>query len=91
MKGQLRQVLRWLFHDGLVCLTFPSDGEIGSEDYLLTGYCDASHAPMRSTKRKGISGAAKQPCRCQHVNVNCSEFRQLSKNFWVYANWFYVL
>ena len=41
----LRQVLRWLFHDGLVCLTFPSDGEIGSEDYLLTGYCDASHAP----------------------------------------------
>ena len=60
----LRQVLRWLFHDGLVCLTFPSDGEIGSEDYLLTGYCDASHAPMRSTKRKGISGAAIIFCNC---------------------------
>ena len=60
----LRQVLRWLFHDGLVCLTFPSDHEIGSEDYLLTGYCDASHAPMRSTKRKGISGAAIVFCNC---------------------------
>ena len=54
----LRQVLRWLFHDGLVCLTCPSDGDKGNGDYLLTGCCDASHAPMRSTKRKGISGAA---------------------------------
>ena len=60
----LRQVLRWLFHDGLVCLTFPSDGEIGNKDYLLTGCCDASHAPMRSTKRKGISGAAIVFCNC---------------------------
>ena len=60
----LRQVLRWMFHDGLVYLTFPSDGEIGSEDNLLTGYCDASHAPMRSTKRKGISGAVIIFCNC---------------------------
>ena len=60
----LRQVLRWLFHDGLVCLTFPSDHEIGNEDYLLIGYCDASHAPMRSTKRKGISGAVIIFCNC---------------------------
>ena len=57
----MRQVLRFLLFDGNWELCFPGstvDG-IDPEGYpsLLKVFCDASHAPMKLTQRKGISGA----------------------------------
>ena len=62
----MRQVLRFLLFDGDQELSFPSPGNLkslfqGSVDVsgepLMVVFCDASHAPMRATQRKGISGA----------------------------------
>ena len=60
----LRQLLRFLFQDGLVCLSFPSETDLGGDDVLLLSFCDASHAPMRLTNRRGISGAVVVLCNC---------------------------
>ena len=66
MKRAMRQVLRFLLFDGDQELSFPSPGnfkilvqgsvEVSGEP-LMVVFCDASHAPMRATQRKGISGA----------------------------------
>ena len=62
----MRQVLRFLLFDGDQELSFPSSANLKSlyqgslelsEDPLMVVFCDASHAPMRATQRKGISGA----------------------------------
>ena len=62
----MRQVLRFLLFDGDQELSFPSPGNVkslfqdsveSSGEPLMVVFCDASHAPMRATQRKGISGA----------------------------------
>ena len=62
----MRQVLRFLLFDGDQELSFPSPGNLKSlfqgsvevsGEPLMVVFCDASHAPMRATQRKGISGA----------------------------------
>ena len=60
----MRQVLRFLLFDGDQELSFPSPGNLKSlfqgsvelsGEPLMVVFCDASHAPMRATQRKGIS------------------------------------
>ena len=56
-KG-IKQLLRFLLLDGEFELSFPgADLERVGKEKLITVFCDASHAPMRLTQRKGISGA----------------------------------
>ena len=57
----MRQTLRFLLFDGDWELCFPAvleSEETGNEtDALIRVFCDASHAPMKLTHRRGISGA----------------------------------
>ena len=58
----MRQVLRFLKLDGEWELSFPgcmieSFDEKDRAPSLLTVFCDASHAPLRMTQRKGVGGA----------------------------------
>ena len=55
--------------DGNVVLRMPSDSEalkmekgVFDVDYHLVGYSDASHAPLRSTGRRGVSGGVLSVC-----------------------------
>ncbi len=65
----LRAVLRFLMSDGNVVLRMPSNSDalkmekgIFDVDYHLVGYSDASHAPLRTTGRRGVSGGALSVC-----------------------------
>ena len=58
----IKVFLRFLMMDGEQELSFPGVDWIDrdretSEPRLLEVFCDASHAPMRTTHRRGISGA----------------------------------
>ena len=59
----LRAVLRFLKSDSCVVLRFPTRSALvehnpGPMKVFLHMFCDASHAPYRFNKRKGISGQA---------------------------------
>ena len=65
----LRAILRFLMSDGNVVLRMPSNSEalkmekgVFDVDYHLVGYSDASHAPLRSTGRRGVSGGVLSVC-----------------------------
>ena len=65
----LRAVLRFLMSDGNVVLRMPSNSEalkmekgVFDVDYHLVGYSDASHAPLRTTGRRGVSGGVLSVC-----------------------------
>ena len=65
----LRAVLRFLMSDGNIVLRMPSNSEalkmekgVFDLDYHLVGYSDASHAPLRSTGRRGVSGGVLSVC-----------------------------
>ena len=65
----LRAVLRFLMSDGNIVLRMPSNSEalkmekgVFDLDYHLVGYSDASHAPLRSTGRRGVSGGGLSVC-----------------------------
>ena len=66
-KG-LRQVLRFLYQDKNVGIQFPSEFDFGGDSLLLLAFCDASHAPMRTTQRRGISGAV---VVCMNCVIKC--------------------
>ena len=53
----MKQVLRFLLLDGEWELIFPGANLENVDLKLITVFCDASHAPMHLTQRKGISGA----------------------------------
>ena len=62
-EAALRAVLRFLKSDSCVVLRFPTRSELvqhesGPLRVFLHMFCDASHAPYRFNKRKGISGQA---------------------------------
>ena len=60
-------------------------------------FCDASHAPMRATQRKGISGAfifvlsslvkgfhvTRRAHHCQAANPRCLPFKRRHRRLWV--------
>ena len=65
----LRAVLRFLMSGGNVVLRMPSNSDalkmekgIFDVDYHLVGYSDASHAPLRTTGRRGVSGGVLSVC-----------------------------
>ena len=65
----LRAILRFLMSDGNIVLRMPSNSEalkmekgVFDLDYHLVGYSDASHAPLRSTGRRGVSGGVISVC-----------------------------
>lgn len=65
----LRMVLRYLMSDSSVVLRMPANSEalkmevgVFDVDYHLVGYSDASHAPLRSTGRRRVSGGVLSVC-----------------------------
>ncbi len=62
-EAALRAVLRFLKGDACVVFKFPSRSDLVKHDssrmeVFLRVFCDASHAPYRFIRRKGISGQA---------------------------------
>ena len=65
----LRMVLRYLMSDSSVVLRMPANSEalkmevgVFDVDYHLVGYSDASHAPLRSTGKRRVSGGVLSVC-----------------------------
>lgn len=57
-RNEIKALLRFLMLDEEQELALPGvHWNMDESPRLIEVYCDASHAPMRSTRRKGISGA----------------------------------